>query len=163
MSLSPKSSCQPCLLMRLDIKCVGHVEGRRKIGWRKHKDIQPSEEKNWIHLFCLISCTKVKACVLAFIVTWFEEYGRKKIRKRWGNKRRGHSAIWSEEKSWWVRLRTLQSWRIVWVRAIKSEEKNIESRRKLWEIHSEEESSEWKEKHSFFFAQVLSLIVVISI
>ena len=32
MSLSPKFSCQPCLLMRLDIKNVGHTGGRRKIG-----------------------------------------------------------------------------------------------------------------------------------
>ena len=62
-------------------KRMGHAKGRRKIGWRKHKDIQPSEEKNWIHNFCLISCTKVKACVLAFIVTWCEECGRKKRRK----------------------------------------------------------------------------------
>ena len=86
MSLSPKSSCQPFLLMRLNIKRVGHAEGRRKIGWRKHKDIQPSEEKNWIHPFCIISCTKVKACVLASILTWFEECGRKKRRKMWRNK-----------------------------------------------------------------------------
>ena len=32
MSLSPKSSCQPCLLTRLDINSVEHAEGRRKIG-----------------------------------------------------------------------------------------------------------------------------------
>ena len=39
------------------------------------------------------------------------------------------------------------------------EEKNIESKRKLWEI-----CSEWKKKESFFFfAQVVSLNVVISI
>ena len=31
--------------MRLDIKRVEHVEGRRKIGWRKHKDIRPSERE----------------------------------------------------------------------------------------------------------------------
>ena len=65
-----KYSSQPYLLTRLDIKRVGHAEGRRKIGRRKHKHVQPSEEKNWIHPFCLISisCTKVKARVLAFIV-----------------------------------------------------------------------------------------------
>ena len=59
MCLSLKSSCQPCLLTRFDTKCVGHAERRRKIGWRKHKNIWPSEEKNWIHHFCLISCTEV--------------------------------------------------------------------------------------------------------
>ena len=52
-------------------------------------------------LFCLISCTKVKACVLAFIVTWCEECGRKKRRKRWRNKRKGHSAIWWRRSDEW--------------------------------------------------------------
>ena len=32
----------------------------------------------------------------------------------------------------------------------KREVKNIESKRKLWEIYSEEERSEWKEKENFF-------------
>ena len=39
----------------------------------------------------------------------------------------------------------------------------VKEKRKLWEIHSGEESSEWKEKESFFFVQVVSLSVVISI
>ena len=68
----------------------------------------------------------------------------------------------SEEEFQWVRLRTVQSRRTAWVRASKREEENIESKRKLWVIHSEEESSEWKERE-FFFIQVVSLRVVISI
>ena len=31
--------------LRLDINSVEHVEGRRKIGRRKHRDFRPSEEK----------------------------------------------------------------------------------------------------------------------
>ena len=45
----------------------------------------------------------------------------------------------------------------------KEKEKNIKSKRKLWEIHSKKESDEWKEKESFFFSQVESLSVVIFI
>ena len=82
---------------------------------------------------------------IAFIVIWCHDCERKKRRKRWRNKRRGHSASEQKEKSQWVRLRTMQSWRIVCVKASKREEKNIESKRKLWEIHSE-----WKEKRVFF-------------
>ena len=37
------------------------------------------------------------------------------------------------------------------------------SKKKLREIHCEEESSQWKEKGSFSFTQVVSLSVIISI
>ena len=51
-----------------------------------------------------------------------------------------------KEKSQWVRLRIVQFWRIVWMRASKREEKNIGNWGKLWEIYSKEEASEWKKK-----------------
>ena len=115
------------------LKRVGHAEGRRKL----------AEEKE-------VSCTKVKACVLAFIVTWCEACGRKKRRKRWRNKRRlfGHLAHkkkrrvkkWSPSDWDWGQcsLEELCEWEHA-----KEKKKNIESKRKLWEIHSEKESSVW--------------------
>ena len=41
-------------------------------------------------------------------------------------------------------------------------EKNRESKRKLWEIHSEKENSEWKEK-DIFFSQVVSLYNIVKL
>ena len=77
---------------------------------------------------------------------------------------KGHSAICGREKRsrksqhWWqCSLEELCEWEQV------KEERNRESMRKLWEIHGEKESSEWKEKESFFFTQIVSLSVVISI
>ena len=49
-----------------------------------------------------------------------------------------------------------------WEQAKERKGKNIESKRKLWEIYNEKESREWKEKESFF-AQIVSLSAVISI
>ena len=71
-----------------------HAEGRRKIGCRKHKDIRSSEEKNLVHPSCQISCTKVKACMLAFIVTWCEACeGRKEGKDE--EIKGGYLVIWS--------------------------------------------------------------------
>ena len=90
------------------------------------------------------------------------------------------SRVWKEEKKakmkkkkkkerpfgQWVRKEAqrkwglIQSWRTEWVRVSRREEKNRESKRKLWEIYSEEESVK---KKSFFFVQVVFLSVVISI
>ena len=69
----------------------------------------------------------------------FGQWVRKEAQRKWG---------------------LIQSWRTAWVRVSRREEKNRESKRKLWEIYSEEESVK---KKSFFFVQVVFLSIVISI
>ena len=55
----------------------------------------------------------------------------------------------------------VQSWRTVWVRVSKREEKNREGKRKY--TMRKRAMSEKRERESFFFTQVVSLSVVISI
>ena len=69
----------------------------------------------------------------------FGQWVRKEAQRKWG---------------------LIQSWRTAWVRVSRREEKNRESKRKLWEIYNEEESVK---KKSFFFLQVVSLSIIISI
>ena len=97
-------------------------------------------------------------------VWWVDGQPYKLEKKRWRINKWGHLAIWCRRVKrspgvWGL----MQFWRTTWVRTSKREEKNRESKRKLWVIHNEEESSEWKEKVSVFFVQIVSLSVVISI
>ena len=72
---------------------------------------------------------------------------KKKRMKKYKVRPFGHLKKGGEEKSQWARLRivqTLKNYMSEW--ASKREEKNRESKRKLWEIHNEKKSSEWKEK-----------------
>ena len=71
-------------------------------------------------------------------------------------------AIWpvskkSEKNEVPLKVRTKYSFEELyeWEQA-KRKEKNRENKRKLWEIHNEKESSEWKEKKSSFCSSYIS-------
>ena len=104
-------------------------------------------------------CTKVKTSLLALIATWCEECGRKKRRKRWRNKRRGHSPSEKEEES---QVSETEKSAVLENCVNKSKQKRREeSKRKLWEIHGKRQ---WvKRKKRVFFTQVVSLSVIISV
>ena len=125
MYKSPTTFIKGCKYVMLNLWDM--LEGRTKRKKQKARVIRQREswrkETSW---------SKVKISWLAFIVTCYEECEREKRKKRWRNKRRGHSVIWRcEEKKWSPKVWGLvQSWRTAWVRASRREKKNRESERK---------------------------------
>ena len=73
------------LLMRSEPQCVAHAEDKRKETGKGHSANESWRKRFW--------WKQSRTKWLVFIVTWCEECGRKKRRKRWRNKQRGHSAV----------------------------------------------------------------------
>ena len=110
--------------------------------------------------------SKVKVKLLAFVVIWCEECGRKKRKEKVKEiKGKGHLGIWGREKrrspSKWewgqCSLKELHEWEQV------KEKRKIEGVRENCERYIVRKRAVSEKKNRFFFTKIVSLNIVISI